>query len=121
MSTKVAGKAYFRIDGVQYQLRGNLTLSLAPVERETIVGMDSVHGYKEMPRSAFVELDITDSSGLSLAFLAAITDATITVELNNGKRYILPNAWATTAAELDVGEGSMKIRFEAATMQELTA
>lgn len=109
---KVAGAAFFKVDGVQYSLRGNLNVSLGNVERESVVGMDQYHGIKEMPKASFIECDLTDQPDIDLNTLESLTDATVTVELINGKVGVLRNASQVNALELNVNDGQMTVRFE---------
>jgi Phage tail tube protein len=121
MSKKVAGVCYIKVDGRQYDLRGNLKVSPSILERETVAGMDGVHGYIERPRAAWIEFDITDAAGLSLKEIDALTGVTVTAELAGGKVYVLPDAWSVGARELDASQGQMTVRFEAADCEEMTA
>lgn len=117
----IAGIAYLKADGEQYDLRGNLNISIGGVERETVTGQDGVHGYTEMPKPSFMEAELSDSGGLSLEAIGRITDATITAELINGKVYVLQQAWCMATPELNTADGSMTVRFEAKRGQEITA
>ena len=117
----IAGTAYLKADGKQYDLRGNMTVSIGAFERETVTGQDGVHGYTEMPKASFIEADLSDSGGLSLEQIGEIRNATITVELINGKVYALQEAWCMMAPELNTADGSMTVRFEAKRGQEIAA
>jgi len=117
----IAGTAYLKADGAQYDLRGNMTVSVGGFQRETVTGQDGVHGFSQMPKAPFIEADLSDSGGLSLEQIGAITDATITVELINGKVYALQEAWCMGTPELNTAEGSMTVRFEAKRGQEIAA
>ena len=44
--------------------------------------------------------------------LEAVTNATVTAELANGKVYVLRNAWFAGAVELNAAEGTFTARFE---------
>jgi len=94
---KIAGTAYFTIDGQRYSLKGNMTVALGARERETVVGLDNIHGFKEMPAAAFIECDVTDKPDF---------------ELINGKVGVLRNAWQVNNIELNVDEGELTVRFE---------
>ena len=50
MAQRIAGVAYVKVDGTQYPLRGNFTVSPSNVERQMLAGQDGVHGYSEIPR-----------------------------------------------------------------------
>lgn len=117
----IAGIAYLKANGKQYNLRGNLNISIGQFQRETVTGQDGVHGYTEMPKAAFIEAELSDSGELSLEEIGAITDATITAELINGKVYLLQQAWCMMPPDLNAADGSMTVRFEAKRGQEITA
>jgi len=118
MSKKVAGVCYLKVDGTQYALRGSLTVSPDDIEREGVAGQDGVHGYKETPRVPSISADISDTDGLSLEALRAITDATVTAELATGKVYVLRNAWTKAGHELDTTEGQVSVTFEGMKCEE---
>lgn len=108
----LGGTAYIKVDGRQYQLRGNLTVSIDAFEREGVAGMDGTHGYLERPRVQQISCDLTDSDGLSLADLRAIKDATVTAELNNGKTALLSNAWTSSAHEVNASDAQVSVVFQ---------
>lgn len=116
-----AGIVSFKINGQIYPVKGNIAYSLGKPTREAIVGHDRVHGFKELPTAAFCELEITDGSNISLDELADVTEATITIELANGKIVILRNAFAINPDGLSVGteEGNVSLRFEAEEAEEI--
>jgi hypothetical protein len=109
---RIAGTAYVKVDGDQYTLAGTLTVSPAAVTREGLAGLSGVAGYKEMPRVPFIEGEFYMTTGVSLPAIEAITNATITAELANGKVYVLRNAWHAGAIEANAGEGTFTARFE---------
>lgn len=116
---RIAGTAYLKVDGVQYALKGGLTISPDPVEREGIAGMDGVHGYSEKPRVPSIKCELSDSGGLSLEQLRAITDATVTAEVATGKVYVLTNAWTKAAHELDAADGKISVEFMGFSCREM--
>jgi Phage tail tube protein len=118
---RIAGVAYVFIDGRQYPLRGNLTVSADTIEREGVAGQDAVHGFIERPRVPWIEGDFSDIGGLSLMALQAMCDVTVTAELANGKQYILRNAWTSTAREFNAADGQATVRWEGMASEELMA
>lgn len=118
-ANRIAGVAFFKVNGTQYQLRGNLTLNVDEFEREGVAGMDGVHGFTEKPIVPFIAGDFSDSAGLSLQEIAALTDVTVQADLANGKSYILRNAWAAQSRELNASEGTVAIRFEGMKGEEV--
>ncbi len=121
MPKAIAGTAYIKVDGQQFDLRGNLKVNISPVEREGKAGLDKVHGFTEKPVVPYIEGDFGDRGDLSITDLQSITDATVTAELVNGKNYLLRNAWVATAIELDGGEGQFTVKFEGVEGEELPA
>ncbi len=119
MAQRIAGTAYVKADGVQYTLAGRLTVSPSNTEREGLAGLSGPAGYKETPRIPFVEGDVHTTADLKIADLEQITDATIKVELANGKIYLLREAWCTSALEIDASEGTVGVRFEGMEGKEL--
>jgi hypothetical protein len=115
----VAGTVYLRIDGRQYRARSEIKVNAVNIEREGVIGQDGVHGYIERPALPFIEGKMTDSADLSTQLLAQQCNVSVTIELLNGKNYVLRNAWCTKAAPVDTTDGSIEFRFEGRAMEEL--
>lgn len=118
---KISGTAFFYVDGVQYKLRGNMTVSLGGFERETVNGLDGYHGIKEKPMNSVLECDLTDTPDLDLNVLESATDVTVIVELINGKRGVINNATQMNHLTLNVEDGKYTVKFEGPQGQWLTA
>jgi hypothetical protein len=114
-----AGTAYLKVDSNQYPLKGNLTVSASAVERTGIAGQDYVHGYQELPRVPYIEGDVSTLPEVSLDFLEAITNATVTAELINGRTYVLSQAWTKGPLEINTHDGQFRIRFEGVSCIEM--
>jgi len=119
MGVRVAGIAFLSVDGNQYPLRGNFTVSPSPVERTGIAGQDRVHGYSELPRVPFIEGDVTLDPALSIETVGAIINSTIQADLANGRSYVLRQAWCRAAFELNTHDGLTRVRFEGISCDEL--
>jgi hypothetical protein len=87
-------------------------VSPSRVERTGISGQDKVHGYREEPKIPTISGDISTRPEISLEALEAITAATVTAELVNGKVYVLRNAWCKAAFELNTNDGMFRAVFE---------
>lgn len=116
---RIGGTCYLKIDGTQYALRGNLEISPNLSTRSGVAGMDGIHGYTEKPKVPYVSGDLTDLGGLSITTLHAIDDATITVELANGKTYVLSNAWYADDPNIKADEGTVPFKFEGVDCKEM--
>jgi len=117
---RIGGIAFVKVDGTQYPLRGNFTVSPSTTERNGVAGQDGVHGYTELPRVPFIEGDISLTTDVSIDVIDAITEATVTAELANGKVYVLRGAWTKSAQELNTNEGLTRVRWEGLACIELT-
>ena len=96
---------------------GDATIKgIGGVERKPVVG-NEVHGFQEEPVPVEIELTIADKGDVSIKELAAITDATITVETDRGKTFTVPNAWAASSGE-ESSKGEIKMTFNAAKCEE---
>jgi hypothetical protein len=56
---------------------------------------------------------------VSLDFLEAITNATVTAELINGRTYVLSQAWTKGPLEINTHDGQFRIRFEGVSCIEM--
>ena len=115
----IGGVAYLKVDGTQYALKGNLTISPDMFARTGVAGMDGVHGYTEQPRVPEITADLSDLGGMSLQQLRAVCNSTVTIELRTGKTYILRNAWTADATELNGVEGSATVKWQGMAAEEM--
>lgn len=116
---RVGGIIFIKVDGVQLQAKGNFTYNYGKPKKEGVVGADKVHGYKEAPQIPFVEGAITDAGDLSLENILAISDATVTLELANGKIGVWRNAWFAGEGSGTTEEGEIAVKFEALSAEEI--
>jgi len=119
--SRVAGLIFFKIDGQQYKAKGEFSSGGFGPVRETVMGADGPHGFKETPSVPFIEGEITDDIGLSMADLAAVTDSTVMLELANGKTHSLRNGFGVNpdGLVLKTSEASIAVRFEGSKITEI--
>lgn len=120
-SNALGGTAFLKVDGTQYLLRGNFKVYPNNKERTGVAGADGVHGYTEKYDVPSIEGDISDTGGLSIQGLLNITNSTVTLELVNGKTYMLSNAWYAGQANLNGVDGSLPVKFEGLRCAEVLA
>lgn len=120
MSQRRAGKIQVQFNGEIVDAKGNWSYNLGRPLREAIVGADAVHGYKETPQVAFIEGEITDRGTLDLATLATLQDATVTLELANGKMIALRDAWFAGDGTGNTEEANIAVRFEGSGAEEIS-
>lgn len=111
-TNRLAGTAYLTVDGVSYMLAGDFEYSPVSKTRETLVGMDSVHGYSEKPMQAHISGTLRDSGGLTVASLNAMTNVTVVAELANGKTIIGRNMWTVDAQASKATDATIDVKWE---------
>ena len=121
MNRRVGGTLFLKVNGEQLQAKGEFTYNVNPVKRESVVGADKVHGFKEEPKAMFIEGAITDSDELDLLALQSTRDATVILELANGKTITLSEAFYAADGDVTHTEGEIQFRFEGITGEEIAA
>lgn len=116
---RIGGIIALKVNGDIYFAKGNFTYNLGKPKREGVVGADAVHGYKETPQVPFIEGEITDRNELSLEDLVTLDEATITLELANGKVIALSEAWYAGEGTGNTEEGNIACRFEGISAEEV--
>lgn len=116
-----SGTLFVKVSGRQYDAKGNFTYNIGSPKRDEIVGPDGVHGYKELPQAAFIEGEITDASDLDLAAFTTLRDETITLELANGKVFVLRDGWYSAEGNVQTEEANIQVRFVGKSGEEVPA
>lgn len=115
-----AGLIQVQVNGEVFDAKGSFSYNLGRVKRETIIGSDSVHGYKEMPQAAYIEGAITDRSNLDVAAVVSGRDLTVTLTLGNGKVIVLRDAWFAGEGTASSEEAEIPVRWEGANAEEIS-
>lgn len=119
MSNRRAGTLFVKVDGVQYDAKGEWTYNPGQPKRDSLVGPDQVHGFKELPKVPFIEGAITDASSLDVAAFQNIDNATVTLQLANGKTFVLSEAWYCADGDITTEEAEIQVRFEGKRGEEI--
>lgn len=115
-----SGILYVKLEGKLLDVKGNWTYNFGKPKRDGIVGADRVHGYKEMPQIPYVEGVITDKGSLDVENdILNVTNATLTLELANGKTGIWREAWYAGEGDITTEEAEIAVRFEAMSGEEI--
>lgn len=114
-SKRVGGLILIKVDGVQFQAKGNFTYRLSIPKKEAVIGSDSFHGYKETPVEGMIEGAITDSENLDLAALQRTVGAVVTLNLANGKTIVCKDAFYSADGEVTTEEGEIQLKFSGET------
>jgi hypothetical protein len=116
---RIGGIIALKINGDMYFAKGNFTYNLGKPKKEGVVGSDRVHGYKEVPQVPFIEGEITDRNELNLEDLITLDDATVTLELANGKVIMLREGWYAGEGTGNTEEGNIALRIEGMSAEEV--
>ena len=116
---RVGGVIFFKIDSQLYQAKGEFTYRVNKFKRDTVMGPAEVHGFSEKVQPPFIEGALTDSDELDLERLQSLRDATVTLELANGKVIVLREAWYAAEGEVKTDEGEIQLRIEGIDGEEV--
>lgn len=111
MSRVRGGLLAFKIDGVSYSAIGNFTYNAGYPLRTALVGATGVDGYSEAPQAAFIAGEIRDGLDVDTEKLVQATDVTATLELANGKTFVLASGWFEGEGTGNTQEGNFAVRF----------
>jgi len=119
MAIRFAGVALVKVDGRNIPLRGNLTVSPNSVERNMIAGQDAVHGYQELPRVPYIELDMSTLPEVEIEDIEAQVNVTVVAQMPNAKQYSLSEATCRGGIEINARDGQARIRWEGIRCEEM--
>ena len=115
---RLAGVTGLTIDGNAYMVVSDVTWSPGVWKRETLTGLDSVHGFSEVPLAGFIEATLRDSSDITVGDFTAMRCVEVMITLANGKVVGGANLWNTTALEVRAAEGTFQVKFEGTDISE---
>lgn len=117
-TNRIAGTAYFSIDGVRYALVGEYSYRPASPQRESKMGSDGWHGYKEKPQQGQIKAKLRDGRDVSVAEIGQMTNSTIVAELANGKTIVGRNMFCVEPPVADAEEAEIELTFEGPDVSE---
>lgn len=115
---RLAGITGLTIDGTAYMVVSDVVWSPSKWKRETLVGLDSVHGFSEVPMQGHIEATLRDQGSISVGDFNDMRCVEVQVQLANGKIVAGANMWNTTALEVRAAEGTFQVRFEGIDVSE---
>jgi Phage tail tube protein len=115
---RLAGITGFAIDGTTYMVVSDVTWSPAKWKRETLVGLDAVHGFSEVPLQGYIEATLRDSGSITIGDFNDMRCVEVMVTLANGKVVTGTNMWNTAALEVRAAEGTFQVRFDGIDVAE---
>ncbi|MBV2180890.1 MAG: phage tail tube protein [Castellaniella sp.] len=121
MANLLAGTAQITVDGESYMISGGAKYSPSTVRRETLMGMDGYHGVKETPVPGSISITGRDSGDTVIAAFNSMRNATVVLQLANGKTVVGRNMACVDAQEVDSTEATVDLKFEGPLVSEQTA
>lgn len=118
---RIGGIIFFKVDGAQFSAKGEFSYNLGVPKKTMVAGSDSIHGFKEEPQVPYIEGAVTDNDELDLAALQSVRDATVTLQLANGKVVVLEFAVYASDGVVTTSEGQIEARFEGLRASEIAA
>jgi hypothetical protein len=120
MAAAIGGTILLSVDGVRYRAKGEFTYNLGGYTRTTVMGHTGPEGFKVEAREPMLEGSITDSKDFSIGTdLYKVDDATILLELANGKSVTFKNAWYSGSGDIKTSEGDINFKFSALSAKEI--
>lgn len=117
-TNRLAGTATVTADGVSYAVVGDFSYRVAKFTRETLKGMDGVHGFKETPQAGMIGVTLRDTGGLTVADLNDMTDVTVIAQLANGKVIVGRNMWTVDDQEVKSDDATVPVKWEGPDVSE---
>jgi hypothetical protein len=116
---RIAGVLFLKVNGTQFDVVGDVTYNLGRAKREALVGLDGMHGHKEMPQIAFLKAKIRDRAGLDMSALLLQTDATVVAELANGKGVVLRGGVFTGEGTINAEDATIDAEWSGMSCEEI--
>lgn len=123
MARPIGGTVFIDAGGERLEVRGNVTSNIGQnVTRESVAGLDRVHGFTQRPVVPFIQCDLTEKPSFSLSAINKLDDTTVQAQLADGRSLVLRNAWHAGDPERNSEEGSLtSVRFEGLQGEEIPA
>jgi len=86
--------------------------------RTTLLGLDSVHGFSEVPAAGHIEATIRDAPDTLVDSFNEMRCVEVQLSCANGKTIGGANMWCISALEVNASEGTFQVRFEGNVITE---
>ena len=117
---RVGGIIFLKLNGTLLQAKGEFTYNLGVNKREAVIGSDTIHGFKEEPQPSQIEGAITDSDELDVQTILETRDATVTLQLANGKSVVMREAFYAGDGNVTSSEGEIEFMMQGISAEEIT-
>ena len=110
--TLVGGMLYLEVDGRRIDAKGEFTYGLGRPKRTPIIGSDSVHGWSTEVQVPYIEGAVTVTRETDEVAICELESATATLQLQNGKVFVLSQACYAGEGAIKTKESEMGLRLE---------
>ena len=117
---RLAGITSFTVNGSAFAVT-EFVWDPSSVERETITSLSGVDGYRESPVAPFISGKFRDASSVNVTAFSNLYNATVVVQLANGKQIVGHNLWYTGRPGVSGADANFDFKFEgtAGTIKEI--
>ena len=115
---RLAGITGLTIDGTAYMVVSDVTWSPVRWRRETLAGLDAIHGFSEVPVQGYIEATLRDAGDMVIESFNEMRCVEVLVTLANGKVVGGANMWCVSALEVRAAEATFQVRFDGTDVSE---
>ena len=115
MALRQAGICYIKVDGAQLEIEGDVECPISQTEKERLMGLSGVAGYKETALGPYVKVGAIFTGDFPLNAIATGNTMTVTAEFANGLVYTLTSAWLEGDAPAKPVDGKISLEFSGIT------
>lgn len=113
----LGGHAKLTIDGIVWTAK-DIKYKPTGMKRETQVAQTGVAGFTEMPTQGSITATLFDRKDASVNEIQNKQDATVIVQLANGKVITGTGMWIAEQPELNTQDGTFEVTFEGKDVTE---
>jgi len=117
-SGRVGGSVYLKVNGTQYEAKGEFKYFPGTPKVTEVVGSGGLHGFSEEDQAPYIEGAITVTADVDVVAFNTAKDATVTLELKTGKTVVLGGASNTSDGVVQTKEGELAVKFVGLTFDD---
>lgn len=103
---QVIKRGKVKIDGQLYETAGNVTLTPGGVTRTPVKGDYTAGAYQESLDESKLEFAALTKAGFNAIAFGRITDATVSIEFDNGLSYVIRDGYAEGPPAISGNDGT---------------
>lgn len=116
---RISARASIKVDGISVPVAGDVTLTPGGPMREVVNGDYEIGGYRETTKESMLEFSALDKASFSPTWFASLTNSTVLVDFDNGRSFVIHNAWSEGAPPTSTSDGKLKCKMMGPPATEL--